>query len=156
LAVLRRNNLHFRFGDTGSSEEDLVKRSVVTILSLVVGLVVAAVPVLAHHAISAEFDTTKPIKFTGTVKSVDWMNPHIYVNIESKDASGKTIVYSVEGGPPNSLFRNGWRKDTLKPGDKVEVSGVRAKKADSNRIGVATILMPDGQSFARGRANGAQ
>jgi len=111
----------------------------------------AAVPVLAHHAISAEFDSAKPVKFTGTVKSVDWMNPHIYVNIEAKDDAGKTVLYSVEGGPPNSLFRQGWRKDSLKPGDVVQVTGIRAKKAESYRIGSARILMPDGKTvFARG------
>jgi hypothetical protein len=88
------------------------------------------------------------------VKSVDWMNPHIYVNIESKDAAGKAIVYSVEGGPPNSLYRQGWRPDMLKVGDKVSVSGVRAKKADSHRIGQAQIQMPDGRIFARGNAAG--
>jgi hypothetical protein len=116
-------------------------------------MLAAAVPVLAHHAISAEFDTTKPIKFEGTVKSVDWMNPHIYVNIETKE-SGKSVVYSVEGGPPNSLFRQGWRPDSLKVGDKVSVAGVRAKKSDSNRIGQAAITMPDGRVFARGNATG--
>src|SRR5438128_6765774 len=107
-------------------------------------LLAAAIPALAHHAISAEFDTTKPIKFEGTVKTVDWMNPHIYVNIETKEA-GKTVVYSVEGGPPNSLYRQGWRPDSLKIGDKVTVNGVRAKKAESNRIGNARIIMPDGR-----------
>jgi hypothetical protein len=83
------------------------------------------------------------------------MNPHIYVNIEAKDEAGKTVVYQVEGGPPNSLFRQGWRKDTLKVGDSVEVSGVRAKKADSMRIGTAQIKMPDGRIFARGNAAAA-
>src|SRR5437870_10804799 len=111
-----------------------MKRNSLIILSLIVGLLFTVIPVLAHHAISSEFDNTKPIKFTGKVKSVDWMNPHIYVNIEAKDESGKTIVYAVEGGPPNSLFRQGWRKDTLKIGETVEVSGIRAKKADSTRI----------------------
>jgi hypothetical protein len=132
-----------------------MKRNSLLVLSLSVALLAAAVPMLAHHAISAEFDTTKPIKFEGTVKSVDWMNPHIYVNIEST-TSGKAIVYSVEGGPPNSLYRQGWRPDSLKVGDKVSVSGVRAKKADSNRIGQAQIVMPDGRVFARGAANGQQ
>jgi hypothetical protein len=128
-----------------------MKRNLLTILSLVAALLIAAVPVLAHHAISAEFDSAKPVKFTGTVKSVDWMNPHIYVNIEAKDDAGKTVLYSVEGGPPNSLFRQGWRKDSLKPGDVVQVTGIRAKKAESNRIGSARILMPDGKTvFARG------
>ncbi len=127
-----------------------MKRNFLVVLGLCAGLLGATIPALAHHAIAAEFDTTKPIKFAGTVKSVDWMNPHIYVNIETKDESGKTIVYSVEGGPPNALFRQGWRPDSLKIGDKVQVSGVRAKKPDNNRIGNAQITMPDGRIFARG------
>ena len=81
-----------------------MKRNFLVVLGLCIGLLSAAIPVLAHHAIAAEFDTTKPIKFDGTVKSVDWMNPHIYVNIETNEG-GKTIVYSVEGGPPNALYR---------------------------------------------------
>jgi hypothetical protein len=133
-----------------------MKRNSLFVITLCGAMLAAAVPMLAHHAISAEFDTSKPIKFEGTVKSVDWMNPHIYVNIESKDTAGKTILYSVEGGPPNSLYRQGWRPDTLKVGDKVTVSGVRAKKADSHRVGQAQIVMPDGRVFARGSATGNQ
>ena len=126
-----------------------MKRNSLIVIGLCVGLLTSAIPLLAHHAISAEFDTAKPIKFEGTVKSVDWMNPHIYVNIEAVE-NGKSVVYSVEGGPPNALFRQGWRPDSLKVGDKVQVSGVRAKKAESNRIGQAQITMPDGRVFARG------
>jgi hypothetical protein len=126
-----------------------MKRNSLIVIGLCVGLLTSAIPLLAHHAISAEFDTTKPIKFEGTVKSVDWMNPHIYVNIEAVE-NGKSVVYSVEGGPPNALFRQGWRPDSLKVGDKVQVSGVRAKKPESNRIGQAQITMPDGRVFARG------
>jgi len=129
--------------------EALMKRNLVMILGLCMGLLLAAVPLLAHHALAAEFDSSKPVKFTGTVKSVDWMNPHIYVNIESKDETGKNVVYSVEGGPPNSLYRNGWRKDSLKPGDVVQVSGMKAKKADSNRIGNARIVTADGKAVFR-------
>ncbi|HEY2383361.1 MAG TPA: DUF6152 family protein [Terriglobia bacterium] len=130
-----------------------MKRNFLIVLGLSIGLLSAAIPALAHHAIAAEFDTTKPVKFSGTIKSVDWMNPHIYVNVETKDDAGKTIVYSVEGGPPNALFRQGWRPNSLKVGDKVTVNGVRAKKADNNRIGNAQITMPDGRIFARGAAN---
>ncbi|HYR83215.1 MAG TPA: DUF6152 family protein [Terriglobia bacterium] len=130
-----------------------MKRNFLILISLV-GLLLIAMPLVAHHAISAEFDSAKPVKFTGTVKSVDWMNPHIYVNIEAKDESGKPILYSVEGGPPNSLYRQGWRKDSLKPGDVVQVTGVRAKKAESNRIGTAQITMPDGRIFARAAGGG--
>jgi len=64
-------------------QEVLMKRNILILLSLA-GVLLTAMPLVAHHAISAEFDSAKPIKFTGTVKSVDWMNPHIYVNIEPK------------------------------------------------------------------------
>jgi DNA/RNA endonuclease YhcR with UshA esterase domain len=108
-------------------------------------LLVAASPLTAHHSISAEFDTSKPITFTGTIKQVDWMNPHIYTHVEVKAPDGTVTVYKVEGGPPNSLFRNGWRKDSLKAGDVVTVNGIRAKSATSPNIGVATITTADGK-----------
>ena len=77
-------------------------------LLLGVGVLVSAVPVLAHHSVSAEFDTTKTIKFTGKVTGINWGNPHIYTLVEAPDpASGKNVVFRVEGGPPNSLFRAG-------------------------------------------------
>src|SRR5690349_16232747 len=71
----------------------------------------------AHHSTAAEFDNTKPITFTGTVKKIQWMNPHIYTLIETKGADGKPVVYRVEGSAPNALYRQGWRMDTLHVGD---------------------------------------
>jgi hypothetical protein len=114
------------------------------------------VPVVAHHSISAEFDTAKPVTFTGTIKQVDWMNPHIYTHVEVKNPDGTTVVYKVEGGPPNSLYRQGWRKDSLKTGDTVTVSGVRAKNPQSMNIGVATITTADGRRIfgSQGRGGG--
>ena len=104
----------------------------------------------AHHSVSAEFDTSKPITFTGTVKKVEWTNPHIYTSVEAKTADGKTIVYRVEGGPPNALFRQGWRKDSLKAGDTVTVKGIRAKREDSMNVGQATITTADGRRMFAG------
>ena len=126
-----------------------------TILWLAGALLAAAIPAAAHHSISAEFDTSKPITFTGTVKKVDWMNPHIYTHVEVKNPNGSTTVYKVEGGPPNALYRQGWRKDTLKVGDMVTVKGIRAKISTSMNIGVATITTADGKRvFAQaGRGN---
>jgi hypothetical protein len=126
----------------------------------ILGALLATAPVFAHHSVSAEFDTSKPVSFTGTVKKVEWTNPHIYTQIETKGADGKTIVYRVEGGAPNSLYRQGWRKDTLKVGETVSVTGIRAKREDSNNVGSATITTSDGKRmFAGGggqREGGAQ
>jgi hypothetical protein len=103
--------------------------------------------------VSAEFDTSKPIEFTGTVKKVEWTNPHIYTQVETKGPDGKAIVYRVEGGAPNALFRSGWRKDTLKVGEQVSVKGIRAKREDSTNVGNATITTADGKRmFAGGTA----
>jgi hypothetical protein len=104
----------------------------------------------AHHSVSAEFDTTKPISFSGTIKKVEWTNPHIYTQVEAKGADGKTVVYRVEGGAPNSLYRQGWRKDSLKIGDSVSVTGIRAKRADSMNVGSATITTADGRRIFAG------
>src|SRR6185295_19529021 len=83
------------------------------------GLLVASMTLVAHHSVSAEFDTTKKVTFTGTVKKVDWMNPHIYVHVEVKEPDGKVIVYKVEGGAPNALYRQGTRPESLPPGTVV-------------------------------------
>ena len=128
-----------------------------TLSSLFVAAAIAiAVPVAAHHSISAEFDVNKPVKFSGTIKKVDWANPHIYTHVEVKEG-GKTTIYRVEGGPPNALFRAGWRKDTLKIGETVSVTGIRAKNPESMNIGQATIITADGrQVFAQGGGNRGQ
>jgi hypothetical protein len=125
-----------------------------SVFSFLAALMIAAAPVVAHHSVSAEFDLNKPIKFTGTVKKVDWMNPHIYTHVEVKEADGKTIVYKVEGGPPNSLFRQGWRKDTLKIGETVSVAGVRAKNVESMNVGQASITTADGRRIYGGGGGG--
>jgi hypothetical protein len=121
-------------------------------LFLGVGVLAAAVPMVAHHSVSAEFDTTKTITFKGPVKEINWGNPHIYTMVEAPDpASGKTVVFRVEGGPPNSLFRAGWRKDTLKIGEVVTVTGNRAKNPASMNVGQATILTSAGVKVYSGQ-----
>ncbi len=104
----------------------------------------------AHHSVSSEFDQKQPLTFTGTIQRVIWLNPHIYTLVEVKAADGKAIVYRIEGGSPNALYRQGWRKDSLGPGEVVKVTGSRARNPESMNVGQATITAPDGRRIFTG------
>ncbi|PYS21852.1 MAG: hypothetical protein DMG11_27440 [Acidobacteria bacterium] len=130
-----------------------MRRNVFGILAAGFGLLLASAPLLAHHSFAAEYDSKKPIKITGTVTKVEWMNPHIYYYVDVKDASGKVTSYAVEGGTPNTLRRNGWGKDSLKTGDNVTVEGFMAKNG-SNHVNGRTVTLPDGRRVFGGSADG--
>jgi hypothetical protein len=108
-------------------------------------LLLGSVAAVAHHSISAEFDVTKRVTFTGTVKKVDWLNPHIYTHVEVKETDGKVVTYRVEGGAPNALFRRGIRPDSLKPGTIVTCTNCsRSKSPDSNAVN-GSLTLQDGR-----------
>jgi hypothetical protein len=121
-------------------------------------VVIAGTAILAaHHAVSAEFDSSKPVTLKGTIKRIEWTNPHIYTNVEVKEPDGALVVYRVEGAAPNTLFRQGWRKDDLKIGEVVTVNGIRAKAAGSLNVGQATITTADGRKiYGQGAGGGAK
>jgi hypothetical protein len=104
-------------------------------------LALAAVPVLAHHSFSAEFDASKPVNFTGTVTKIEWTNPHSWFYIDVKDPqSGKVENWGFETGNPVALVRQGWTRDTMKVGMVVTVEGTRAKDG-TNRANARNILV---------------
>ena len=75
-------------------------------------------PALAHHSF-AMFDADKTVTVTGTVKEVEWTNPHTWLRVMVMDqASGKLVQWGFEMGPPAQQIRRGWKPDSLKPGDK--------------------------------------
>ena len=126
-----------------------MKRGWQGVLSLGIALLLGAAPVIAHHSISAEFDTNNRVTFTGAVKKVDWMNPHIYTHVEVKEADGKMIVYKVEGGAPNALFRSGWRPDSLAVGEVVTCTNCsRAKTPGSMNVNGALTRADGARAFA--------
>jgi hypothetical protein len=114
------------------------------------GLLLASVPAIAHHSFAAEFDAAKPIKLTGAVTKVEWMNPHTYFYIDVKDEkTGQTTNWGLEMGSPNGLMRQGWTRNSMKIGDVVTVEGSAAK--DGSNIGNArSVTLAGGQRLFAG------
>ena len=90
-------------------------------LSIVALAGALTVPALAHHAFSAEFDSSKPITFKGVVTKIEWMNPHAWFYLDVKASNGEVEHWQFETGAPIELTRRGWRKNDLKVGDEVTV-----------------------------------
>ena len=104
------------------------------------GVLVGAGPALAHHAFAAEYDAAKPVKLTGTVTKVEWTNPHTWFYLDVKDTSGKVTNWGFEMGSPNGLMRQGWTRNSIKPGDEVTVEGSSSKDGSNNvNVKVATL-----------------
>src|SRR5436309_10206611 len=96
--------------------------------ALVLGLLAAAVPVVAHHSFAAEYDSQKPVKVTGAVTRVDWQNPHAYFYVDVKNIeTGRVENWAFEMGAPAVLVKQGWTKSSLHVGDVIIVEGTRAK-----------------------------
>ena len=107
------------------------------------GLLIAAPPISAHHSETAEYDTSKPVKVTGTLKKVEWQNPHVWFYVDVMDESGKVTTWGFSGAPPGSLMRRGITKDALKLGAVVNVEGSRARDG-SNNASARRVTFADG------------
>jgi hypothetical protein len=108
-----------------------------------------AVPILAHHAFSSEFDANAPVTLRGPVTRVEWINPHAWIHMEHKLANGKVEVWMVEGGTPNTLQRNGVTRDSVKVGTVIVVAGYKAKDGRLRANG-RDITFPDGRTLFMG------
>ena len=109
----------------------------------------------AHHSFAAEFDRSKPFKFTGKVTEVRWMNPHTFFYIDVTDEkTGKVTNWGMEMGSPNILMRNGWRRDTMKVGDMVTVEGSLAKDGTPTGNARTVVLTSSGKRLFAGSSQG--
>jgi hypothetical protein len=107
----------------------------------------------AHHSFAAEYDSKKPVELKGTVTSIEWVNPHAWIHMEVKDDGGKVTSWDCELGSPNLLMRNGWRKDSIKAGDSIIVSGSAAKDG-ANIANARTVKMADGRRVFNAGSSG--
>jgi hypothetical protein len=110
------------------------------------GFALAATAAVAHHSANM-FDLTRTVEVKGTVKEFHWTNPHSWVVIDSLDAAGKTVAWSFEGNGPGYLVRNGWKRESLKPGDKVTITAnpMRDGSAGGNLV---NVVLPDGRQLS--------
>jgi hypothetical protein len=108
-----------------------------------------AVSLRAHHAFSSEFDAAKPVKLTGIVKKMEWINPHSWLTLEVKRPDGKVETWEIEAGAPNAMFRRGFNKNSLPVGTQVVVNGFQAKDG-RNRANGRDLSFPDGRKLFMG------
>ena len=121
-----------------------MKRAFPQLLALGLLVAVAPVPARAHHSFAAQYDREKPVTLVGPVTRIEWMNPHVYFYMDVTDSAGKVTHWAVEGGAPNTLYRAGWRKDSLKIGDVVTVQGFLARDG-SNLANLSTVTVAGGR-----------
>jgi len=122
-----------------------MKRSMPIAVCIAASLVA---PAFAHHSF-AMFDNQKDVTLEGTIKEFQWTNPHTWIQVMVKDAAGKEVEWSIEGGSPNSLSRNGWKRTSLKPGDKVVL--VTHPLKDGSAGGSLVTVSVDGKPIGNPR-----
>lgn len=124
-------------------------RNVLAIFALV-GVWAAA---SAHHSEVAEFDPDTPVKVTGTIVKVEWLNPHVWFYVDVEDEQGNVTTWGFSGAPPGALMRRGITKDALKIGALVNVEGSRARDGSNNASG-RRVTFSDGRNVFTATSEG--
>jgi hypothetical protein len=120
-------------------------RRYVLLLSIMSWALVTSQPLWAHHSEVAEYDTTNPVKVTGTITKVEWQSPHVWFYVDVKDEQGKVTTWGFSTSPPGALLRRGITKDALKLGAVVNVQGSRARDGSHNASG-RSVTFADGRN----------
>ena len=119
-----------------------------------VGLLLAAAPVWAHHAFSAEFDVKKPMKLQGTLTKWEMINPHSWFHLDVKGPDGQVVSWLIEGGSPNQLIRLGVTKNTLPIGTEFIIEGYLSKDGANKGVGRNFVFADGRRLFLGGSAPG--
>ena len=114
-------------------------------VGLALGCLMISLPLFAHHGAS-EYDMTKVVTLSATVKELQFVNPHTLLEFSAKDDAGKSSDWEGELPSPNLLSRRGWSRSTLKPGDQVTVIGSPAKNGVRG-LQVKKLVFPDGHEL---------
>ncbi|MEO8097571.1 MAG: DUF6152 family protein [Acidobacteriota bacterium] len=117
-------------------------------LMALAGMLINTAPVSAHHSFAAEYDSKNLLTLTGTISKVEWTNPHIYIHLDVKDATGKVTTWALEGYPPNTLKRTGFPRGVLKDGDTVTITAYKAKDGSNTGAGREVTFKDGSKKFA--------
>src|ERR1700686_2996736 len=129
-----------------------MRKSLRSFLALPFGLLLLAMPVLAHHSATAEFDTSKTFTVKGTLTKLEWVNPHVYMYADVIDENGKVIPYSFETGPPGNLRRAGVVRTMFNVGDVVTIEAAVAKDGSKHLGLLKAVHFADGHTIVFGSA----
>ena len=119
------------------------------VVAAVVGVLLAAASVMAHHSFSAEFDINRPIKLRGALTKWEMINPHSWFHLDVKDPEGTVVPWMIEGGSPNQLIKGGVTKNTLAIGTELVIEGYQAKDGSNKAVG-RNLLLADGRRLVLG------
>lgn len=124
-----------------------MKQTLLAILAAGVGALLA-LPLVAHHSVSAVFVMDKQIQLKGELTDVDWVNPHIFVYLKMKNASGAMETWKVEGGPPAWYRRIGINSATFRKriGEQITIDGLPSKTGETYSY-MRKVTFADGDTF---------
>jgi len=129
-----------------------MKRNLYSAFGAALGLLLLTIPALAHHSVTAEFNSSKTFTVKGTITKIEWVNPHVYMYADVTDENGKVIPYSFESGPPGNLRRSGVVRTMFTVGDVVEIEAAEAKDGTKHLGLLKAIHFGDGHTVVFGSA----
>lgn len=134
----------------------MTSKSLGAVAVVALALFCSAIPLRAHHSVTAEFDSSKSFTVKATITKIEWVNPHTYIYAEVKDENGTVTPYSFEGGPPGALRRSGVLRTMFNVGDVVTIEAYIAKDGSKHLGLLHAVHFADGHQIFFGRAEDSE
>ena len=134
----------------------MTRKSMGALGATALALLFSVIPALAHHSVTAEFDSSKSFSVKATITKIEWVNPHTYIYADVKDENGTVTPYSFEGGPPGALRRSGVLKTMFNVGDVVTIEAFIAKDGSKHLGLLHAVHFADGHQIFFGKAEDSE